>query len=104
MRDAVERQQGVDGHRAGLRLRAPVGRRGPVRRAASRRPGPEDPWYLTALDARTGKRVWSVFTGTGLGYNNNYAPITLGPDGTAYVGVLGGLVAVRDRTLSPRRR
>jgi hypothetical protein len=62
--------------------------------------GPEDPWYLTALDARTGKRVWSRLTGTGLGYNNNYAPITLGPDGTAYVGVLGGLVAVRDR---PRR-
>jgi hypothetical protein len=58
--------------------------------------GPQDPWYLTALDARTGRREWSVLTGTGLGYNNNYAPITLGPDGTAYVGVLGGLVAVRD--------
>lgn len=60
--------------------------------------GPEDPWYLTALDARTGRRVWSVLTGTGLGYNNNYAPITLGPDGTAYVGTLGGLVSVRDHT------
>ncbi|MGZ4579899.1 MAG: hypothetical protein ACXVXG_04625 [Nocardioidaceae bacterium] len=58
--------------------------------------GPEDPWYLTALDARTGRRVWSVLTGTGLGYNNNYAPITLGPDHAAYVGVLGGLLAVRD--------
>jgi hypothetical protein len=58
--------------------------------------GPEDPWYLTAIDARTGTRVWSVLTGTGLGYNNNYAPITFGPDGTAYVGVLGGLLAVRD--------
>ncbi|MGZ6751901.1 MAG: hypothetical protein ACXVEJ_00440 [Nocardioides sp.] len=58
--------------------------------------GPEDPWYLTALDLRTGRRVWSRFTGVGLGYNNNYAPITLGPDGTAYVGTLGGLVAVRD--------
>ena len=58
--------------------------------------GPEDPWYLTALDARTGEREWSVMTGTGLGYNNNYAPITLGPDGTAYVGALGGILAVRD--------
>jgi outer membrane protein assembly factor BamB len=57
---------------------------------------PEDPWYLTALDLRTGRRVWSVLTGSGLGYNNNYAPITFGPDGTAYVGTLGGLVAVRD--------
>ena len=58
--------------------------------------GAEDPWYLTALDLRTGKRAWSALTGVGLGYNNNYAPITFGPDGTAYVGVLGGLVAVRD--------
>ncbi len=58
--------------------------------------GPEDPWYLTAIDARSGKRVWSRLTGTGLGFNNNYAPITLGPDGTAYVGVMGGILAVRD--------
>jgi hypothetical protein len=34
--------------------------------------------------------------GSGLGYNNNYAPITLGPDGTAYIGTLGGLVSIRD--------
>ena len=58
--------------------------------------GPQDPWYLTALDARTGARRWSVRTGNGLGFNNNYAPITLGPDGTAYVGVLGGILSVRD--------
>jgi outer membrane protein assembly factor BamB len=58
--------------------------------------GAQDPWYLTALDARTGVRRWSVRTGSGLGYNNNYAPITLGPDGTAYVGVLGGILSVRD--------
>jgi hypothetical protein len=55
-----------------------------------------DPWYLTALDIRTGQRIWSRLTGYGLGYNNNYAPITVTPDGTAYVGVLGGLVSVRD--------
>lgn len=60
-------------------------------------PFPEDPWYLTALDARTGRRVWSIRTGVGLGYNNNYAPITLGPNGTAYVGVLGGLVSIAAR-------
>lgn len=58
---------------------------------------PEDPWYLTALDARTGRRVWSILTGVGLGFNNNYAPISLGPDGTAYVGVLGGLVSIAAR-------
>jgi outer membrane protein assembly factor BamB len=70
-----------------------------VRYRAGQEPdSPEDPWYLTALDVRTGKRVWSVLTGVGLGYNNNYAPITFGPDGTAYIGTLGGLVAVRDQS------
>jgi hypothetical protein len=55
-----------------------------------------DPWYLTALDIRTGRRVWSVLTGYGLGYNNNYAAVTIGPDHAAYVGVLGGLVRIAD--------
>jgi hypothetical protein len=52
-----------------------------------------DAWYLTALDFRTGRTVYRRLAGTGLGFNNNYAPVTLGPDGTAYVGVLGGVVA-----------
>src|SRR4051794_16265328 len=60
-----------------------------------------DPWYLTALDARTGKLVYKQLAGTGLGYNNNYAPITLGPDGTLYQGVLGGMVAIRDAVAPP---
>ena len=55
-----------------------------------------DAWYFTALDFRTGKTVFKVLTGTGWGYDNHWAPITLGPDGTAYVGVLNGIVAVRD--------
>ena len=55
-----------------------------------------DPWFLTALDFRTGRTVYKALAGSGLGYNNNYAPITLGPDATAYVGTLGGLVAIRD--------
>jgi hypothetical protein len=55
-----------------------------------------DPWYLTALDFRSGRTVFKARTGSGIGYNNNYAPVTLGPDGTAYVGTLGGLVALRD--------
>jgi hypothetical protein len=61
-------------------------------------PQRDDPWYLTALDFRTGRTVWKRLSGRGLGFNNNYAPVTLGPDGTAYVGVLGGIVALRDRT------
>jgi hypothetical protein len=52
-----------------------------------------DAWYLTALDFRTGRTVYRRLAGTGLGFNNNYAPVTLGRDDTAYVGVLGGVVA-----------
>ena len=60
-----------------------------------------DPWYFTALDFRTGQTVYKFRAGSGLGYNNNYAPVTIGPDGSAYVGALGGLVLVRDATPPP---
>jgi outer membrane protein assembly factor BamB len=53
-------------------------------------------WFLPAFDARTGRQVWSRLVGSGLGYNNNYAPVSLGADGTAYVGTLGGLVRIAD--------
>jgi hypothetical protein len=56
----------------------------------------DDPWYLTAIDFDTGRTRFKQLTGYGLGYNNNYAPVTIGPDGSAYVGVLGGLVRVAD--------
>jgi hypothetical protein len=55
-----------------------------------------DAWYLTALSFRSGRTAWKRLSGTGLGHNNNYAPVTLGPDGAAYVGVLGGLVRLED--------
>jgi hypothetical protein len=55
-----------------------------------------DAWYLTTLDYRKGTFVYKKLAGTGLGFNNNYAPVTLGPDGTAYVGTLGGIVLLRD--------
>ncbi len=55
-----------------------------------------DPWYLTTLDWRTGKTVYRALAGNGSLYNNNYAPVTIGPDGAAYVGILQGLVALRE--------
>src|SRR5581483_6423069 len=55
-----------------------------------------DPWYFTALDFRTGRTVYSRLAGVGLGYNNNYAPVTLSRPGIAYVGVLGGITLFRD--------
>jgi hypothetical protein len=66
----------------------------------ARADGP-DAWYLTALDVRTGGIAFQRLGGEGLGFNNNYAPVTLGPDGTAYLGVLGGIVAWRDREPAP---
>jgi hypothetical protein len=63
---------------------------------------PEDPngtdaWYFTAISFHKGTTVYKKLAGTGLGFNNHYAPVSIGPDGTAYVGALGGLVLLRDR-------
>jgi hypothetical protein len=60
-------------------------------------PNQTDAWYFTAIDFRTGELRYKRLAGTGLGFNNNFAPVTLAPDGTAYVGALGGLVMLRDR-------
>ena len=60
-------------------------------------PGVLDPWYWTALDFRTGKLVYKQLSGTGsLGYNNNYAGIALARSGNEYLGVIGGIIAMRD--------
>ncbi len=56
----------------------------------------EDPWYFTAIDFCTGATRFRKLAGLGIGYNNNYAPISLSPDGDAYVGTIGGLVRLRD--------
>ncbi len=53
-------------------------------------------WYFTAVDFETGETVYRVFTGLGRNWNNSYGPITIGPNGTAYIGVFNGLVSVSD--------
>ena len=55
-----------------------------------------DRWYFTALDFRTGEIAYQQLAGTGILYNNHYAPVYLSPHGTFYVGVLGGIVAMND--------
>jgi hypothetical protein len=53
---------------------------------------------LTAIDFASGQTVFKRLGGTGLFYNNHYSAVYLGPDQkTAYVGVIGGLIAIRDR-------
>lgn len=54
-------------------------------------------WYLTAVDVRTGRRVFAVRTGTGLLANTHRASVTIAPDGAVFVATLAGLVRVRDR-------
>jgi hypothetical protein len=53
-------------------------------------------WSWVAISARTGRTVFTKEAGTGLLANNNYAGLALGPDGTAYLGTIGGIRALRD--------
>ncbi|WP_226865180.1 hypothetical protein [Microbulbifer taiwanensis] len=62
----------------------------------------ENAWYLGALDAETGRTAFKIRTGAGRDYDNNWAPISLGPDGTAYVGTLKGLLAIYDQDVNPQ--
>lgn len=61
--------------------------------------GPDlfDPWYFTAIDFETGQTVYKVLVGTGFNYDSTWSAMHIGPDGTAYVGLLSGVVAIRDR-------
>jgi hypothetical protein len=54
------------------------------------------PYYWTAISATRGQTVFKVYAGNGLPYNNNYAGLALGPDGTAYLATTGGMLALRD--------
>ena len=54
-------------------------------------------WALVGLDVDSGETVVSIPTGAGAPFNNNWAPITLAPDGTAYVGTSRGVLALWDR-------
>lgn len=63
-------------------------------------PGRTDAWYFTAIDFHTGETVFKQAVGTGYSHNSHYAGIYLGPDRTAYVGLMNGLAAIRDRELA----
>jgi hypothetical protein len=55
-----------------------------------------DDWYFTAIDLRTGKTAWSRLAGSGPEWNNHYASIYLGPDGSEYIATLTGLARLHD--------
>jgi hypothetical protein len=54
------------------------------------------PWFWTGIDFATGATAFKQLAGEGATYNNNYAGLAIGPDGTAYLGVFGGMAALRD--------
>ena len=54
-------------------------------------------YYWTALDFRTGKTVWQKMAGTGhTKFDTIWPAVFVGPNETLYVGLLGGLAAIRD--------
>ena len=55
-------------------------------------------WYLTAIDATSGRSMWAVRTGTGLLAGSDGSEVLLDREGAAYLGTLAGLVRVRDRS------
>jgi hypothetical protein len=63
-----------------------------------------DAWFWTAIDFQTGATVWKQLAGTGVLYNNHYAGVAISRRGTAYIGVIGGLVAIRDTQWGCRGR
>ena len=83
-RGADGRLQALDQDRPALHLHR--GRRTPTARS-----------LVLGRDRRpTGKEAWRKLAGTGIAFNNNYAGLSLGPDGAAYIGTFGGLQALRD--------
>ncbi|MEP1470089.1 MAG: hypothetical protein ABJK25_03885 [Halieaceae bacterium] len=59
---------------------------------------PEDmhAWYFTAISAHTGELAYKVLMGVGEKFNNHYGSISITPNGSAYVGTMGGVVRVWD--------
>lgn len=58
-------------------------------------------WSVLAIDVRTGQPVFRIPTGVGTDFDPSWAPITLHPDGTLYVGTTVGLLAVWDQDGAP---
>ncbi len=53
-------------------------------------------WYFTAIDVETGEVAFKQLTGVGWLFNNHYGSISISPDGSAYLGIMGGLVKIKD--------
>jgi hypothetical protein len=59
-------------------------------------------WYLTAVDFDSGEELWDRLISPGTGtiidpLSSVTAPVVLGPNGAAYVGIRTGVVMAKDR-------
>ena len=54
-------------------------------------------WFIVGLDFKTGKQVIKIPTGRGRKFDNNWASMSIAPNGDFYAGTTGGLVQVRQR-------
>jgi len=54
-------------------------------------------WSIVGLDFRTGRQIIKIPTGRGKAFDNNWASMSIAPNGDFYAGMLGGLVQVRRR-------
>jgi hypothetical protein len=54
-------------------------------------------WSIVGLDFQTGKQVIKIPTGRGRKYDNNWASMSIAPNGDFYAGMTGGLVQVRQK-------
>lgn len=54
-------------------------------------------WSIVGLDFRTGRQVIKIPTGRGRKFDNNWASMSMAPNGDFYAGVTSGLVQVRQR-------
>jgi hypothetical protein len=52
-------------------------------------------WSIVGLDFRTGRQVIKIPTGRGRPFDNNWASMSIAPNGDFYAGMTGGLVQVR---------
>lgn len=53
-------------------------------------------WYVAGVDWSTGQTIFKIRTGEGGTFNDNWGMGTVGPDGSFFQAVVGGVVVVRD--------
>ncbi|HMU36329.1 MAG TPA: hypothetical protein PKA04_05840 [Marmoricola sp.] len=57
-----------------------------------------DAWYFTAVEVSSGRVAYRVRLGSGPQFTQHHSAVYLGPDGSAYLPVMTGIVKVSDRS------